>query len=217
MYMRTSDQERIPLGFCGHECNNGTHFCGLYETEKERDDIILGYLRQGLMDTAHVLYTPNERSQEDFIHVFSAEYPDEAFLIRDNPLFTMNTADDLYYQDGYFSPTQMIVNLDKFYRSSQQGGKRNIRTTAEMVWALEKKLDKRQLMEYESRLNYFIPGKSWISICMYNMSRFDGTTIMQVLQTHPYTISAGGTVTKNPYFIHPDKWLAENSTSTGSA
>jgi hypothetical protein len=211
MYIQTSDQERIPLGFCGHECNNGTHFCGFYETEKERDEIILGYLRQGLVDTAKVLYTPTERSEEDFLRAFSAEYPNEAFLTRDNPLFTINTAEDLYYQDGFFSPARMIANLDTFYTNSQAEGKRNIRTTAEMVWALDKNLDKKQLMEYESRLNYFIPGKQWISICMYNLSRFDGATIMQVLQTHPYTISMGGEVTKNPYYIHPDVWLAENT------
>jgi hypothetical protein len=79
------------------------------------------------------------------------------------------------------------------------------------VWALDFGLDKTQLMAYESRLNYFIPGKPWISICMYNLSRFNGQTIMNVLQTHPYTISKGGTITNNPYFIHPDEWLAKNA------
>jgi hypothetical protein len=45
---------------------------------------------------------------------------------------------------------------------------------------------------------------------MYNVNKFDGATIMNVLRTHPYTIS-GGVITQNPYFIHPDKWLAENA------
>ncbi len=26
-----------------------------------------------------------------------------------------------------------------------------------------------------------------------------------------YTISKGGIVTKNPYYVHPDIWLAENA------
>jgi hypothetical protein len=50
-----------------------------------------------------------------------------------------------------------------------------------------------------------------MSICLYNVSRFDGTTVMQVLQTHPYTISKGCVITKNPYYVHPDAWLAENA------
>jgi hypothetical protein len=106
---------------------------------------------------------------------------------------------------------RMNSNLDVFYESSMKEGWSTIRTTAEMIWALDKGLDKRQLMAYESRLNYFIPGKAWMSICLYNVSRFDGTTVMQVLQTHPYTISKGCVITKNPYYVHPDAWLAENA------
>jgi hypothetical protein len=211
MYYNTSDQERINLGFGGHECNNGMHFCGLYETEYERDEIIIGYIRQGLIDKAHVLYTPTERTSENFIKMFCVKYPEENELLDNNPFFTMNTAEDLYYHNGEFSPMRMNVNLNNFFIDSQKRGKINIRTTAEMVWAIDKMLDKTQLMAYESRLNYFIPGKPWISICMYNITRFDGQTIMRVLQTHPYTISKGGFITKNPYYVHPDVWLAQNA------
>lgn len=209
MYCKTSDQERISLGFGGHECNNGTHFCGFYQTIKERDDIILGYLHQGLVDKARVLYTPNERTKKDFLQTFAAHYPGKDGLLHD-PALTINSADDLYYSDGVFSPDQMMINLDRFYVDTQKAGKKNIRTTAEMVWVLEKNLDKQQLMIYESKLNYFIPGKPWISICLYNITRFDGKTIMQVLQTHPYIINLDGTIMKNPFFIHPDIWLAEH-------
>ncbi len=208
VYCETSSQERVPLGFCGHECNNGTHFCGLYETAAERDEIILGYLRRGLVDGARVLYTPTERSPEDFAAAFGASFPGEAGLLEGNPDLTINSARDLYYQGGSFSPVRMTQNLDHFYTSGRNHPGQTIRTTAEMVWALDMGLDKTMLMAYESRLNYFIPGKAWISICMYNLSRFSGQTIMNVLQTHPFTIGKGGTITRNPYFVHPDEWLA---------
>jgi hypothetical protein len=211
VYYQTSDQERIQLGFAGHECNNGTHFCGLYETADERDEIILGYLRQGLVDRARVLYTPTERNSADFALKFLASFPGQARLIEGNPDFTINTARDLYYQGGSFSPFQMNVNLNRFYERGRNHAGQSVRTTAEMVWALDLGLDKAELMAYESRLNYFIPGKAWISICMYNLTRFSGKTIMNVLQTHPYTICKGGSITRNPYYVHPDDWLAKNA------
>jgi hypothetical protein len=211
MYCKTSEQERVNLGFGGHECNNGVHFCGLYETVEERDEIILGFIRQGLIEDDRFLYTPTERSIDDFYKKFSEKFPEDKSLLYDNPHLTLNTAEDLYYENGNFSPLRMNKNLNKFYEESQKDKKINIRTAAEMVWALDKQLDKTQLMAYESLLNYFIPGKPWISICMYNITRFDGKTLMQVLQTHPYTISKGGIITKNPYFIDPDIWLAENA------
>jgi len=40
MHFQTSDQEKLELGFGGYTCNWGLHICGLYETEKERDEII---------------------------------------------------------------------------------------------------------------------------------------------------------------------------------
>jgi len=210
MHYRTSDQESITLGFGGHECNNGVHFCGFYETAQDRDDIILGYLRQGILDKAQVLYTPTERTAGSFTHEYRTRYPHDPEL-GDNPRFVMNTAKDLYYPDGVFSPLKMTTNLDRFFEESQKNGKINVRTTAEMVWALDIGLDRIQLMAYESRLNYFIPGKPWISICMYNLTRFSGQLIMGVLQTHPFTVSKGGSITKNPYYIDPDEWLARNA------
>jgi hypothetical protein len=104
----------------------------------------------------------------------------------------------------------MDTALNAFYDQSQSAGGRNIRGTAEMTWALEAIPGVEHLMTYESRLNYFIPGKPWISICLYNVTKFDGSTIMDVLRTHPYTIS-GGVITENPYYQDPDIWLAENA------
>nr|HPR60202.1 MEDS domain-containing protein [Prolixibacteraceae bacterium] len=122
----------------------------------------------------------------------------------------ISTAKELYYPEGIFDPWHMDDALNKIFVESQNKGKRNVRATAEMAWALEAIPGVEHLMAYEARLNYFIPGKPWISICMYNVNKFSGATIMNVLRTHPYALS-GGVITQNPYFIHPDKWLAENA------
>ena len=46
---------------------------------------------------------------------------------------------------------------------------------------------------------------------MYNLTRFSGQLIMGVLQTHPFTVSKGGSITANPYYLDPDEWLARNA------
>jgi hypothetical protein len=128
MHYKTSDQERVALGFGGHECNNGVHFCGFYETAAERDEIIIGYLRQGLADGAKVLYTPTERTAGDFLTAFRERFPGDGALIEDNPDLTINTARDLYYQDGSFSPLRMNANLNAFFETSQKkGGRTSVR------------------------------------------------------------------------------------------
>ena len=47
-------------------------------------------------------------------------------------------------------------------------------------------------------------------ICLYNVNKFSGSIIMNVLRTHPYTIN-GGVIAENPYYQDPDKWLASNA------
>lgn len=210
MHIKTSEQEVLEIGFGGYTCNWGLHICGLYETEEERDNIIFGYFKQGLYDGDIQLYCPCERSENDFKSNFAHYCPDCQAKISDPNCFVLLSARDLYYPDGIFSPRAMDKGLNDFYAFSQKNGRRNIRATAEMVWALEAIPGVEHLMAYEARLNYFIPGKPWISICLYNINKFSGAQIMNVLQTHPFSIT-GGIISQNPYYIHPDKWLTEHA------
>ena len=210
MHIKTSDQESLKMGFGHYTCNWGLHIAGLYETEEERDEIIFGFLKQGYQEGDLQLYCPVERTIEEFKQEFSSECPACKEHLDNPEIFSIQSAKELYYPEGEFSPWTMDENLEAFYRQSQRQGKRNIRATAEMVWALEAIPGVEHLMAYESRLNYFIPGKPWISICLYNVNKFKGTTIMGVLRTHPFTIS-GGIITQNPYYQDPDRWLAENA------
>jgi len=209
MHIQTSNQEKLELGFGGFTCNWGLHIAGLYETEKERDEIIFGFLNAGALQNDLQLYCPVERTADDFTKEYCKKYPADGAHVHDKSLFAISSAKQLYYPEGEFSPFAMDEGLNAFFAESQRNGKRNVRATAEMVWALEAIPGVEHLMAYESRLNYFIPGKPWISICMYNISKFSGKIIMNVLRTHPYTIS-GGMILTNPYYQDPDVWLKEN-------
>ncbi|MBN2648569.1 MAG: MEDS domain-containing protein [Prolixibacteraceae bacterium] len=210
MHIKTSSQEKLALGIGDYTCNWGVHICGLYASEKERDEIIFGFIKQGYLDGDRSLYCPVERTIDEFYHDFGNYCPQCASDLHNPEYFSIDTTKNLYYPDGTFDPWHMDKALQEYYDKSQLGGKINIRATAEMAWALQAIPGVEHLMAYEARLNYFIPGKPWISICMYNLNKFSGATIMNVLRTHPYTIN-GGVITQNPYYVHPDKWLAENA------
>ncbi len=210
MHITTSDQPRLELGFGGHSCNWGTHIAGLYETEAERDEIIFGFLATGDRAGDLQLYCPSDRSISSFSKDFGARCDDCRDHLHDETRFQISSPRDLYYPDGVFSPWAMDHGLQEFFEASQAAGPRNIRATAEMAWALEAVPGVEHLMAYESRLNFFIPGKPWVSICLYDVTRFDGVTIMNVLRTHPFTVN-GGVVTENPFYRNPDEWLAAHA------
>lgn len=210
MFIKTSDQEKLKLGIGNYSCNWGIHIAGLYETKEERDEIVLGFLNAGAEAGDLQLYCPVEQTADEFVAKYQKFCPHCKEHLPDKNLFQIYSAKELYYPHGTFSPYEMDKNLNTFYKSSQANGKRNVRATAEMVWALEAIPGIENLMVYESRLNYFIPNKPWISICLYNTNKFSGKIIMDVLRTHPYTLS-GGVITQNPYFVDPDVWLKENA------
>lgn len=210
MHIHTSNQEKFKMGFGHFTCNWGVHMCGLYETAEERDEIIFGFLNQGIIDDDIQLYCPNERSKADFTEKFSRFCPKYEPQKEQNNNVTLLTPKKLYYPDGRFSLKGMENILNSFYSDAQKEGRRNVRAVAEMIWALKKIDGVKDLMAYESRLNYFIQGKSWVSICLYNVNKISGADIMNVLRTHPYSISKK-IITQNPFYQVPDKWLAENA------
>jgi len=198
MHIRTSDQEKFDLGFGGYSCNWGTHICGFYETNQERDEVIYGFLRQGLRSGDYCLGCLSGQNPHDF-----------ATALRAGRLHFFDPR-QLYYSDGTFSPRAMDDSLKDFYATSQSHGRRHIRGAAEMTWALEAIPGVELLMVYESRLNYLIPDKPWVAICLYDLRRFSGAAVMALLQTHRCVISQR-TLFENPYYQSPDQWLREHA------
>jgi len=208
MHLRTSDLSVMGLGFGGYTCNWGTHICGLYESKAERDAIMFGFLAQGLRERELLICCPDEQHYDDALNHACALCPDVA---RPDPeSFRLLHSRNLYHPQGFFSPHDMLKAHDDIWDENLRAGQRNVRGTAEMGWALDKIQGVEHLMAYESMLNTFIWNKAWISICLYDVNRFPGTTIMKALQTHPFVIT-GGSIFENPYFVPPEKWLSKHA------
>jgi len=210
MHIQTSNQKVLNLGFGDFTANWGFHMAGLYESDDERDEILTGFLSKGAEVGDTALYCPEEQTAEEFKAKILQKKPALEKSLNDENRFFINTARELYYPEGYFSPWYMDESLNAFYNQVRENNLGPVRAVAEMSWALHAIPGVEHLMAYESRLNYFIPGKPWISICMYNLNKFSGQTIMQVLRTHPFVLN-GEIITQNPYYQDPDVWLTQNA------
>jgi len=212
MYVKTSNQEEIDMGFYDLTCNLGLHVASLYESQSEYEEIYVGFFSKGNKKGDLQLFCPHETTKEAFLEEYSSKFPEESADLKDPEKFQIMDVKDLYYPTGKFSPWDMDRNLNDLYSRTQKKRTRVIRATAHMSWVKDAGTVNgvEDLMAYESRLNYFIPGKPWISICAYNLNRFSGSEIMNVMRTHPFILSKG-TIFENPYYQDPDDWLNENA------
>jgi MEDS: MEthanogen/methylotroph, DcmR Sensory domain len=80
-----------------------------------------------------------------------------------------------------------------------------------MEWALEDDAMLTDLLLYEARANEVRlgqPGPIHPVICSYDLTKFSGEFIVDVMRTHPMTL-LDGTLHENPYFVPPEEFIFE--------
>ena len=115
MYLYTSDQDKLKLGVGDYSCNWGIHIAGLYSTEEERDEIVYGYISEGLKSGDLELYVPCEESHERFKENIANCCPHCKEKLEDEEHLILNTSKELYYPSGEFLPNEMFVGFDNFF------------------------------------------------------------------------------------------------------
>jgi hypothetical protein len=79
-----------------------------------------------------------------------------------------------------------------------------------MTWALRQVPGVEELVSYESELNRFLPRYPQVILCLYDLERFSGEIIIDLLKTHPRVL-LGSMVLDNPNYLEPDEFLAVRS------
>ena len=65
-----------------------------------------------------------------------------------------------------------------------------------------------ELVSYESKLNRFLPRYPQVILCLYDLNRFTGEILLDLLKTHPKVL-LGGMLVANPYYLDPDEFLVQ--------
>jgi hypothetical protein len=208
MHIPTSDQAVCTIGFGQYTCNWGAHFCGLYETDAERDDMLYAFLHQGDLEGDLQVYSHIEDSDERVRADYARRYPDCAGHLENPERFELPAARSIYHPEGVFHPRDVVAGWVGLL-AEMAAQRRHIRVVADTEWALRDVVGRDLLIAYEARLNEVIPLFPVTATCFYDLRQFSGKTVMGVLRTHRFTVSRG-MIVENPYY-DPARWLAENA------
>lgn len=99
----------------------------------------------------------------------------------------------------------MIELIKEFEKMALEEGYSGVYGSGEMTWQLGVNghtTDSHMLIEYEAKLNDYIPNSKVMVICQYNENRFKPEVLTGVVHTHPLLIIYGK-IYENKYFFTP--------------
>lgn len=186
----------VTLGIPGLELSAGDHVCVFYRGS-ERDEILVPFLEEGL------------RAGDKCICVVDTTRPDALLAgCAKRDQLEIFSSDSTYLAGGEFRPSRMIEFWEESVRSALgHEGYSFVRVVGEMTWGLRQAPGVEQLVGYESQLNRYLPRYPQVILCLYDIERFSGELLLDMLATHPKVL-LGGLVLDNPYYLEPDEFLA---------
>lgn len=196
--------KQVESGIPGVALREGDHICAIYHGARERDELLVGFLRAGLTASERCICVVDSVLPSHVSSLLEAcgctSGPDQLQIM---------SSRDTYLRLGRFDPDTML----KFWQHSAEvatgHGYPLTRAVGEMTWALKALPGVQRLIEYEARLNRILSRHPQVILCLYDLERFGGDVVMSLMRTHPRLL-VNGMLVENPYYTSPEEFLARD-------
>ncbi len=206
--MCSEQRKNIDLGFTSEHYQAGVHMCIIYRNEEERRQIISKYIDSGIKGGEAVgSFTDSLKPKEfkQWLKEGGINIPDKVY---EKGQLIIKEALPTYCPNNKFNPQNMIQTLRNFYDKAIEEGYTGARVTGEMSWSLKGVPGSELLPEYEALINKLTEEVPITAMCQYDANLFDGGTLFDILEVHPFMI-IHGQIMKNPAYLNPDEFLKE--------
>lgn len=125
--------------------------------------------------------------------------------------FELRTWSNTHLRDGQFDPHKTLTLFQQVVSNAKHQGYPRIRFVTQMEWALEDKPGIHDLLEYEAQANdIWLHQEGPVNpvICTYDLTKFSGDVVIDIMRTHPMII-IGGILQENPFSVPPDEFLRD--------
>jgi len=202
--------EALDIGIPGLNLAPGDHICALYMGAAERDAILLPYLQAGLRSGDKCICIVDQEDTEG-VRAGISDGADIDACVESGQL-QIHTSSETYRVcgAGRFTTEDMIRFWEDSVGRAMNGNFRFARVVGEMSWALGDLPSLDELSRYESEFNRYVVRYPQMALCLYDLERFGGGILVDVLKTHP-KILLGGMVLDNPHYLTPEEFLAQRN------
>ena len=191
---------------CGQRIARSTHICAFFESDAAEMQCVAPYFAEGL-DQGELVFTIRDREQcAPYLERLGERLQRDLGRFERSRQLRQVAVQDSYLVPGRaFEPTRMYEAIEDVLHQASDEGYRRVRTCGDMNWAVDLP-DIDSLMEYEARVNLLTAGHDCTFMCVYDLNRFSGRTVMDVLSTHPVVVM-GNRIYENPYYVAPEDFL----------
>jgi MEDS: MEthanogen/methylotroph, DcmR Sensory domain len=194
----------------GSALGDRCHVCAFFKSRDEEYRVLLPFVREGRERGEKIVHTIDPERRGEHLQRLAAGGIDVATLLQDGR-FELRTWSDTHLLDGYFDQYRTLKLFEGVVKNAKQQGFPLTRFVTHMEWALKNEKQITDLLEYEARANEVWErqeGPINPVICTYDLTKFTGDVVVDVMRTHPMII-VGGILQENPFYVPPKKFLQE--------
>jgi len=203
----TMNTRAAPISLAGSQLGNARHVCAFFNSDDEEYRVLLPFIKDGFMCGDKAVHVVNPNQHEDHLQRLAAVGIDTAAAQRAGQ-FEIRTNTDTYLRDGRFDQHRMLQVFEQLASGNANHAFPLSRIVCRMDWAAEGRTHVDGLIEFESRVNDLWNRHDDAVICTYQLSRFSGDTVIDIMRTHPAVI-VGGILQQNPFYVPPEQFLRE--------
>jgi hypothetical protein len=196
-----------PIRFAGSHLGEARHVCAFFDSREEGYRVLLPFIEDGFRCGDKAVHVVNPGERDDHIQRLASLGIDVDSAERDGQLEVhINT--DTYLREGRFDKERMIEAFERMASGSSDSAFPLSRIVCQMDWAIQDRTHIDDLIEFESRVNDVWRRHDDAVICVYDLAKFGGDTVVDMIRTHPMIV-IGGMLHRNPFFMPPEQFLAD--------
>jgi hypothetical protein len=200
-----------PLRFAGSQLGENRHVCAFFNSGDEAYRVLLPFISDGFASGDKAVHVINPGECCHHLQRLAAAGIDPA-AAKESGQLEVRSNTEAYLLDGRFDQDRMLNVFEQLVAARSDF--RLSRIVCQMDWAADRShID--DLIEFESRVNHVWSRYEDAVICVYDLAKFGGDAVIDILRTHPMVV-IGGILQQNPFFVPPEEFLRERrSRSTG--
>ena len=192
------------ITLCGEEIPHPGHVCAFFDSREEKYDTLAPFFIDAIQAGDRIINVVDADARDEHLRQLTRALVPVARAMEGEQLRVF-TSEETYLREGIQDLDGMLDLLRDALESSARDNC-CIRTCGDMSWIGRSTMPVERVLEYEAKVNYFVPTHTCTLLCVYDLAVMPAALVSDIMSTHPFAI-VKGRLRRNPYFVQPDEYL----------